>query len=68
MWWIVVRLNREMRSWWPNETGGRLGTAHFSAASQITLRMLSRKPIEVGIDFFRERIIAALTATAADVA
>lgn len=43
------------------ERNGRpLGTAHYSAASQITLRMLSRKPVEVGIDFFRERIIAAL--------
>ncbi|MDQ6677161.1 MAG: class I SAM-dependent rRNA methyltransferase, partial [Acidobacteriota bacterium] len=43
------------------ERNGRpLGTAHFSAASQITLRMLARKPVEVGLDFFRERIVAAL--------
>jgi len=43
------------------EKNGRpLGTAHFSAASQITLRMLARKPVEVGLDFFRERIVAAL--------
>jgi len=43
------------------ERNGRpLGTAHYSAASQITLRMLSRKPIETGVEFFRERIVAAL--------
>ena len=43
------------------ERNGRpLGTAHYSAASQITLRMLSRKAVEVGPEFFRERLIAAL--------
>ena len=40
--------------------GKPLGTAHYSSASQITLRMLSPKPIETGLEFFRDRIIAAL--------
>ena len=43
------------------ERNGRpLGTAHYSSTSQITLRMLSRKTVEVGAAFFRERIVAAL--------
>jgi len=43
------------------ERNGRpLGTAHYSAASQITLRMLSRKPVETGLAFYRDRIVAAL--------
>ncbi len=43
------------------ERNGRpLGTAHYSSTSQITLRMLSRKNIEVGQEFFRDRIVAAL--------
>jgi 23S rRNA (cytosine1962-C5)-methyltransferase len=43
------------------EANGRfLGTAHYSAASQITLRMLSSKQIEVNQAFFRERFLDAL--------
>jgi 23S rRNA (cytosine1962-C5)-methyltransferase len=43
------------------EANGRfLGTAHYSAASQITLRMLSPKQIEIDQAFFRERFVAAL--------
>ena len=36
-----------------------LGTAHYSAASQITLRMLDSNATEIGRDFFRARIAAA---------
>jgi 23S rRNA (cytosine1962-C5)-methyltransferase len=36
-----------------------LGVAHFSSTSQITLRMLSRTPVDVGRDFFAARISAA---------
>lgn len=36
-----------------------LGVAHFSEASQITLRMLDTKPADIGPDFFRARIRAA---------
>jgi 23S rRNA (cytosine1962-C5)-methyltransferase len=43
------------------EANGRfLGTAHYSAASQITLRMLAAKQIEVNQAFFRERFLDAL--------
>lgn len=43
------------------EANGRfLGTAHYSAASQITLRMLSSKQIEVNQAFFRDRFLTAL--------
>jgi 23S rRNA (cytosine1962-C5)-methyltransferase len=43
------------------EANGRfLGTAHYSAASQITLRMLAAKQIEVDQAFFRERFLDAL--------
>jgi 23S rRNA (cytosine1962-C5)-methyltransferase len=37
-----------------------LGVAHFSAESQITLRLLSDKPEAVDRGFFRERLAAAL--------
>ncbi len=36
-----------------------LGVAHYSAASQITLRMLAREPAVVDRDFFHRRISAA---------
>ncbi|MFN7992322.1 MAG: class I SAM-dependent rRNA methyltransferase [Bryobacteraceae bacterium] len=36
-----------------------LGTAHFSEASQISLRMLSRRAEEITPEFFRQRIGAA---------
>ena len=36
-----------------------LGIAHFSSASQITLRMLSRDMVETGPAFFAERLHAA---------
>ena len=39
--------------------GRSLGTAHFSAASQIALRMLSRGVEEIGRDFFAQRLAAA---------
>jgi 23S rRNA (cytosine1962-C5)-methyltransferase len=39
--------------------GRSLGTAHFSAASQIALRMLSRGVEEIGREFFAERLAAA---------
>ena len=42
------------------DPGGRaLGTAHYSSASQISLRMLSRQVEEIGRDFFLHRIRAA---------
>jgi 23S rRNA (cytosine1962-C5)-methyltransferase len=39
--------------------GKALGTAHYSAASQITLRMLSRQVEEAGRDFLLKRLRAA---------
>jgi 23S rRNA (cytosine1962-C5)-methyltransferase len=39
--------------------GKSLGTAHFSAASQIVLRMLSRDVAEIGREFFAARLAAA---------
>ncbi len=43
------------------EQNGRfVGVAHYSSASQIALRLLSPKPIEIDQEFFRERLLAAL--------
>ncbi|MCL4402380.1 MAG: class I SAM-dependent rRNA methyltransferase [Acidobacteria bacterium] len=42
-----------------DEKGRSLGTAHFSSASQITLRMLSSRVEEAGREFFACRIAAA---------
>ena len=39
--------------------GRPLGTAHYSSASQISLRMLSRQVEEIGREFFLSRIRAA---------
>jgi len=39
--------------------GRALGTAHFSSASQIALRMLSHQVEEVGRDFYLKRLRAA---------
>ena len=39
--------------------GRPLGTAHYSSASQISLRMLSRQVEEIGREFFLRRIRAA---------
>jgi 23S rRNA (cytosine1962-C5)-methyltransferase len=39
--------------------GRPLGTAHYSSASQISLRMLSRQVEEIGRDFFLRRLQAA---------
>ena len=39
--------------------GKSLGTAHFSAASQIALRMLGRGAAEIGRAFFARRLAAA---------
>lgn len=39
--------------------GRPLGTAHYSSASQIALRMLSRQVEEIGRDFYLRRIRAA---------
>jgi len=39
--------------------GRPLGTAHYSSASQIALRMLSRQVEEIGRDFYLRRIQAA---------
>jgi 23S rRNA (cytosine1962-C5)-methyltransferase len=39
--------------------GRSLGTAHFSAASQIALRLLSRGVEEIGREFFAQRLAAA---------
>lgn len=36
-----------------------IGVAHYSSASQITLRMLAREPETIGPDFYRKRIAAA---------
>jgi 23S rRNA (cytosine1962-C5)-methyltransferase len=42
------------------DPGGRaLGTAHFSAASQIALRLLSRRVEEIDREFFAHRLAAA---------
>ncbi|MFN3325386.1 MAG: class I SAM-dependent rRNA methyltransferase [Bryobacteraceae bacterium] len=40
--------------------GRPLGMAHYSAASQIALRMLTRRVEEVGREFFRERLRTAI--------
>jgi len=43
-----------------NDHRGRpLGTAHYSAASQISIRMLSRQVEEIGRDFYLHRLRAA---------
>jgi 23S rRNA (cytosine1962-C5)-methyltransferase len=39
--------------------GRPLGTAHYSSASQIAVRMLSRQVEEIGRDFYFERLRAA---------
>jgi 23S rRNA (cytosine1962-C5)-methyltransferase len=39
--------------------GRPLGTAHYSSASQISLRLLSRQVEEIGRTFFRDRLRAA---------
>src|SRR5260370_29737065 len=39
--------------------GRRLGTAHYSSSSQISLRMLSRQVEDIGRDFFLNRLRAA---------
>src|SRR5262249_32952538 len=39
--------------------GHALGTAHFSASSQIALRMLSTRVDEIGPAFFASRLAAA---------
>ena len=39
--------------------GRALGTAHYSAASQIALRLLSREVQEIGREFFGQRLAAA---------
>jgi 23S rRNA (cytosine1962-C5)-methyltransferase len=39
--------------------GRALGTAHYSAASQIALRLLSREVQEIGREFFAQRLAAA---------
>jgi len=40
--------------------GGVLGTAHYSSASEITLRLLSRVSEAIDRDFFRRRIGSAI--------
>jgi len=42
-----------------DQRGRPLGTAHFSSASQISLRMLSRQVEETGRDFYLRRLRAA---------
>ena len=42
-----------------DERGRALGTAHYSSASQIALRMLSRQVEETGREFFLRRLRAA---------
>ncbi|HSJ08242.1 MAG TPA: class I SAM-dependent rRNA methyltransferase [Longimicrobiales bacterium] len=42
-----------------DEAGGVVGTALWSGASQIAVRMLSRRIVEVGAAFWRERVAAA---------
>ena len=39
--------------------GRALGVAHYSDASQITLRLLSPDPVTIDRNFFRQRIVAA---------
>ena len=39
--------------------GRLLGIAHYSDASQITLRLLSREPLTIDREFFRRRLAAA---------
>ena len=39
--------------------GRAIGTAHFSASSQIALRLLSTRVEEIGPEFFAERLAAA---------
>ncbi len=39
--------------------GRPLGTAHYSSASQIALRMLSHQVEEIGRDFYLKRLRAA---------
>jgi 23S rRNA (cytosine1962-C5)-methyltransferase len=39
--------------------GHAIGTAHFSASSQIALRLLSHRIEEIGREFFTERLAAA---------
>lgn len=43
-----------------NERGRFLGMAHFSAASQIRLRLLAREDRAIGRSFFLERLRAAI--------
>ncbi len=40
--------------------GRRLGTAHYSSTSEITLRLLSRRAVSVDREFYRRRIAAAI--------
>jgi len=42
-----------------DHTGRTLGTAHYSAASQICLRLLSRRAESIDRDFYQARIAAA---------
>jgi 23S rRNA (cytosine1962-C5)-methyltransferase len=42
-----------------DQRGRPLGTAHYSSASQISLRMLSRQVEEIGREFFLRRLRAA---------
>jgi 23S rRNA (cytosine1962-C5)-methyltransferase len=42
-----------------DERGRPLGTAHYSSASQIALRMLSRQVAPIGREFYLERLRAA---------
>jgi 23S rRNA (cytosine1962-C5)-methyltransferase len=42
-----------------DEAGGVVGTALWSSASQIAVRMLSRRVVDVGASFWRERVSAA---------
>jgi 23S rRNA (cytosine1962-C5)-methyltransferase len=57
----VVRVVLESAKAQPADQRGRfLGTAHFSSASQITLRMLSANPEPADVAFFRARLTAAI--------
>ena len=51
--------SRALRSKSWTNAGGPLGTAHYSSASQIALRMLSRQVEEIGRDFYLRRLQAA---------
>jgi 23S rRNA (cytosine1962-C5)-methyltransferase len=42
-----------------DDRGKSLGTAHYSSASQIAIRMLSRQVVETGRDFYLHRLRAA---------